>query len=90
MVFAPDNLSVLMSKLSEAKLVTSGFSIMICSHNACLFLSISDFRLMSIFYRVSSPTQSLSLFTNYTTGLLPVSNFSVTPKANSFPGKKFP
>lgn len=90
-MFEPDNVSILMPQLSEAKTVTIGFSFMMFSDNSCLVLVVLDryFR-CSILYRVSSPAQWSSRFINYTTGQLPVINVCVTPRAKCFPGKKFP
>ena len=90
-MFEPDNVSILMPQLSEAKPVSIGFSFMMFSDNSCLVLVILGryFR-CSILYRVSFPAQWSSLFINYTTGQLPVINVCVTPRAKCFPGKKFP
>ena len=90
MAFAPDNVLILISKLSHANPVGRLRGIWICDGKIVSFWLTASSKLMSIFLTVSSPMQWRNLFNNDTTDLLPVTEFKASSNERCFLGMSFP
>ena len=90
MVFAPDNVLILTSKLFYGSPVDRLGDIWICDSKIASFWLTASSKLISIRLTLSSPMQWPNLFNNETTDLLPAIDFKGSPKERCFPGMSFP